>query len=639
MTNTSKNIQAVRIAKESMKDEEKDRAQLLQELQTQRKRAELAEKKVAELQQTLKSTRHQLKHLGEIVTAVLSAQTPGEVWAALTNTAISTMAIDKTAVYLIDQDTNTFRRVFNYRLSTGFIYQLDAQFQDEETRQDFLKRLTPHTTHTHHQTAPLPHPIRTAMSQEGIQAYAILPLIDEGTPIGFWLIFREQATPFTQTDLTVGRVLIRIGTIASQNTLRFVRLVQNLHAEQQLNQIHDLLNLAPDLPTILANVVQMTTRLLNADTGLIGLLIDGTTMTFYPYNLPEGINLRPLPKGSGISWRITETKTTIRTDQYARLPDANYQWVQQGAQAFLGVPLMAYDTCLGVIELYRLTPNRPFTAEDQKLLEAIAKNTGTAIRNRRQLDEARQRAGKLAMALTRQEEQDELKNLFIQNVSHELRTPLGIIYGHAELLESGSLGELDPLQKESVEIIARRALMLTQLVEDLSTLLAAETQEFRRELVNLTYLLVSMLADFQMKADEEGVQLQADIPDDLPPILGDETHLRRVFDNLVTNALKFTPEGGTITLSAWVEGEQIVTEVSDTGPGIPLEYQERIFERFFQIDPKVKKYQPGTGLGLALVKEIVEAHRGTVSVHSIVGEGTTFQVRLPVSPVRSLSGE
>jgi signal transduction histidine kinase len=117
---------------------------------------------------------------------------------------------------------------------------------------------------------------------------------------------------------------------------------------------------------------------------------------------------------------------------------------------------------------------------------------------------------------------------------------------------------------------------------------------------------------------------------DPPPVLGDVTHLRRVLDNLLGNALKFTPAGGRITVRLRQEGQNLVLEVADTGLGIPEDQLERIFERFYQVDGSMSRRFGGAGLGLALVKEIAEAHGGSVSVHSQPGEGSTFRVTLPV---------
>ena len=223
------------------------------------------------------------------------------------------------------------------------------------------------------------------------------------------------------------------------------------------------------------------------------------------------------------------------------------------------------------------------------------------------------------------------KNTFIHHVSHELRTPIGLIFGYAELLQSGSLGELSPEQKNSMEIIVKRVKMLINLLDDMSVLLAAETQEFRREEIQANELLQSVIDEFQLEAQKANINLKSDIVPDLPLIIGDPFHLRRVFDNLLTNAFKFTPPEGTILLRSWREGEELIIEVADTGDGISPEEMQRIFERFYQAKSQSASHHKGkgTGLGLALVREIVEAHRGKVTVRSSPGKGTAFKIRLP----------
>lgn len=408
----------------------------------------------------------------------------------------------------------------------------------------------------------------------------------------------------------------------------FHKMAEALIREQQLYEIMRSLSSASDLPTILIYVVQMATDLVDAHAGLLGLVIDSQIMTFYPYNVPSDMNLQPAPKGRGVAWQIAETRESLLLNDYAEHPDAQQRWINVGVKAFLGVPIAVDEQYLGALLMFNLYTEKRFTERDKALAESVAQQAGIAIQNVRMYTGAQQRASALAAALNRQEELDNLKNRFIHSVSHELRAPLGIIYGHAELLDSGDLGELLPEQAQSVRIIARRAQMLTNLVDDLSALLAAETQELRRQAIDPVQLVYSMLADYRMKAEEAEITLKAEIAETLPWLIGDVVHLRRVFDNLVSNAFKFTPAGGSVTLRMEVKGQDVMIEVSDTGAGIAAEELPRIFERFYQVK-NASRGHTGTGLGLALVKEIVEAHRGHISVESEVGKGTTFCILLP----------
>lgn len=224
----------------------------------------------------------------------------------------------------------------------------------------------------------------------------------------------------------------------------------------------------------------------------------------------------------------------------------------------------------------------------------------------------------------------QLKTEFIQNVSHELRTPLAIARGYAELLEDGTLGQLLPKQQEPISIIVRRLRMLSELVSDITAILEAETRDLQQEPVDLTDLVLKAVDHFQVIARQQGLILTTKVAPDLPPVLGDAMCLYRVLDNLLGNALKFTPVGGCITVCLRQSRESLVLEVADTGIGIPPDRQERIFERFYQVNGSSRRRYGGVGLGLALVKEIVETHDGEISVESEVGRGSIFTVTLPI---------
>jgi signal transduction histidine kinase len=169
------------------------------------------------------------------------------------------------------------------------------------------------------------------------------------------------------------------------------------------------------------------------------------------------------------------------------------------------------------------------------------------------------------------------------------------------------------------------------LVEDIMGILEVERQELRHEPVDLAQLVRMSLADFQPAAAQAGLSLAAELEPDVPGLSGDLMALRRVLDNLVGNALKFTPAGGWVTIRLSRSKEKVKLEVADTGIGIPSDQLDRIFERFYQVDGSMTRKYGGVGLGLALVKSIIEAHGGQVTATSQVGVGTTFTVLLPTT--------
>jgi signal transduction histidine kinase len=226
---------------------------------------------------------------------------------------------------------------------------------------------------------------------------------------------------------------------------------------------------------------------------------------------------------------------------------------------------------------------------------------------------------------------DRLKNEFIQNVSHELRTPLSMILGYAELLAAGDLGAVDEKQKGPLDIIVQRSYALRDLIGNITAILENESRQHTLQLVQLKSLIDEALVDFQVLADQAGLELSGNCVSPLSPVFGDAEHLRRVVDNLIGNALKFTPAGGTVEVRLLGDNSTVLLQVVDSGIGIDSDHIGRIFERFYQVDGTSRRMHGGCGLGLALVKEIVERHGGTVSVRSQLGEGSTFTVSLPAS--------
>ncbi len=332
--------------------------------------------------------------------------------------------------------------------------------------------------------------------------------------------------------------------------------------------------------------------------------------------------------GSMIGWCVAHAEARIALDVGAEAIRFDNPLLPL-TRSEMALPLISRQRVVGALTVQSMQ-EAAFSKEDIIVLMTMADQLAIAIENAQLYAQEHQRAAVLAQALEQQRELDRLKNEFIQNVSHELRTPLAIVRGYAELLYGGELGELQSEQLQSVEIIARRTRMLSKLMDDLTAILEVEAQGIKFEPVDLAAIAMSILADFKAAAQKAKVTLEADIAPNLPLIAGDPTHLHRVLDNLMSNALKFTPAGGRITLQLLQENSQLVLKVGDTGVGIPTDKLEHIFKRFYQVDGSMTRRYGGVGLGLALVKEIIESHGGGVAVASTVNEGSTFTISLPI---------
>jgi len=288
----------------------------------------------------------------------------------------------------------------------------------------------------------------------------------------------------------------------------------------------------------------------------------------------------------------------------------------EGISSILCVPLFIKGRTEGVICVYCTEPDR-FSESDAEFLSALASEGAIAIENARAYHA-------LKMA-------DRAKSEFVQMVTHELRSPLSAVQSMLRVMEEGYVGPLTPKQRDLIQRSKRRVSFLLSLVRDLLDLAAGKIEQLKEERkeVVLNEIITKVIEVMQTSAEEKGLELNVELPEEPLTLLGFEDGLERVFMNLVSNAVKYTPAGGSVTVRAWSEDDQIKVEVSDTGIGIPEEALPRIFDEFYRAKNAKAIEVEGTGLGLAIVKDVVERHGGQISVQSVLGEGSTFCVTLP----------
>jgi two-component system, OmpR family, phosphate regulon sensor histidine kinase PhoR len=228
---------------------------------------------------------------------------------------------------------------------------------------------------------------------------------------------------------------------------------------------------------------------------------------------------------------------------------------------------------------------------------------------------------------------DLIRQEFVANVSHELRTPLASLRALAETLQDGALQDREAGPRFLSRIIAEID-RLTLLVSDLLDLSAIEGGSAKMEMapVSVRDMVGDVIAKFRPVADRRQIALRADGIDGLPRVWGDEVRLEQALSNLVDNAVKYTPDGGAVTVSGQVREDLVALSVTDTGIGIPSEHLPRIFERFYRVDRSRSRALGGTGLGLSIVKHIATSHGGRVEVQSTEGRGSSFTLVLPRAP-------
>jgi len=215
---------------------------------------------------------------------------------------------------------------------------------------------------------------------------------------------------------------------------------------------------------------------------------------------------------------------------------------------------------------------------------------------------------------------------FVANVSHEFKTPLTAIQGFAETLLGGALDD-KANRKRFMEIIREHAQRLARLTDDLLKLsrIEAGRLELESRPVSVAALVNGCVETARLKAESKGLRLTVGLPEDLPAVRGDAVQLGEVLQNLIDNALQYTPPGGRIDVTAYSNGHEVIFTVADTGIGIPEADLERIFERFYRVDAARSREAGGTGLGLSIARHIVDAHGGRIWVESAVGQGSRFR--------------
>ncbi|MGC8989745.1 MAG: ATP-binding protein, partial [Verrucomicrobiia bacterium] len=260
-------------------------------------------------------------------------------------------------------------------------------------------------------------------------------------------------------------------------------------------------------------------------------------------------------------------------------------------------------------------------------------------RNRKRLADA---LAELEKTNERLVELDRVKNRFFANISHELRTPLTLLLSPLETLLHGPQRSVNDTQvREWLNTMYVNGLRLLKLINDLLELVRLEAGkvDVAREPIDLEGFLRGLTSEVKQLSQDKRVRLFTLVSPDLGPVMADRGKLEKIVLNLLFNAIKFTPAGGRVEISARREGDQVLLSVSDTGVGIPRDKQQFIFSRFWQADSSSSRKYQGAGIGLALVKELVEAQGGTVSFESEVGIGTTFHVRLPFLRAEGIAAE
>jgi PAS domain S-box-containing protein len=511
--------------------------------------------------------------------AISRATSVEDIYAAALDALAQALTVARAAVLLFDADG-----VMRFKAWHGL----------SQTYRDAVEEHTPWNPDT-----PDPQPIvvsdvnkdrtldglRPAILAEGIAAMAFIPLVSMGRVIGKFMLYYEAPHVFREDERQLAEMISAQVAFALERT----------RAEASARRSEEHLRFALDAAAMgtwslnVANQVVTWSGLFERIHGYEPGTLD-SSFESYATTIHAGDRDRVL---ASIRWAI-EAGKPYDIEYRVVGADGAVRWVESKGRVEYddGRPARVIGVCMAV--------TRRKEAEFARLADA--------------------------------HEANQLKDEFLATLSHELRTPLNAILGWIEMLERDDLSA--ERVHHALDVVKRNARLQAQLIEDIldvSRIISGKL-EVETQTLSIGALVESTLTGLLPSASLKGIEVTRSIPEDLPPIDGDPKRLQQVFSNVITNAIKFTPDRGAVHVECAVSDDRLVIDVRDSGVGIPPELMPHIFDRFRQGDSRSTRRHGGLGLGLAIARHLVELHGGDIFAHSQgAGQGTTFRIRLPIA--------
>ncbi|HQR10421.1 MAG TPA: GAF domain-containing protein [Casimicrobiaceae bacterium] len=568
----------------------------------------------------------------------------GEVLAAISNSIADTSPVFETILASCE------------RLFAGKVAVIDLIGEDglvhlggyHGPRMEEVKQVYPHTIDTTSATGTaiatrgvvhyakledVPETGRRAFGVFGIKAAIGAPMIWDGKGIGAIWVARDYTGPFSDKDIALLKTFADQAVIAIQNARMFNETKEALDQQRASGEVLAAIsNSISDTTPVFARILDSCERLFAGRIGIINTVGDDGLVHLASYHGPnrkelEGIYPFPVDEASSTGVAILHQRVVHYAD-VDRDPDvpprARAAWHATGTKAVIGAPMIWEGKGVGAIFVFRNYAG-PFSDKDIALLKTFADQAVIAIQNARLFREIQDKSRQLEVA-------NKHKSEFLANMSHELRTPLNAIIGFSEVLQEGLFGDVNEKQADYLNDIYTSGKHLLGLINDILDL--SKVEAGRMELDLATFDVSSALSNamtlVRERAQRHNVDLRLAVGPDLGEVTADERKFKQIVVNLLTNAVKFTQDGGSVEVTARRDADAIVTAVRDTGIGIAKEDQEAVFEEFRQVGRNYTNKQEGTGLGLTLTRRFVELHGGRIWVESEPGKGSTFTFTLPV---------
>jgi signal transduction histidine kinase/CheY-like chemotaxis protein len=460
------------------------------------------------------------------------------------------------------------------------------------------------------------------------------PMLVGDRVVGVLILWRVEVDPFGDRTIDLLTTFAAQAAIAIRNVQLFRDLTRSVDELRALGEVSQAVSSSLDLDEVLTTIVTRAVQLSGTEGGSI-FEFDQATQLFHVrtcFGTEPGL-VREL-RATRIHLDETFVGRTAQSGEPRSAPDLSEEpadphierLARAGWRSMLVVPLRWEQEIIGAL-LVRRRVTGPFSARTAELLETLASQSAVAIHNARVFRQLEDKSNQLEVA-------GRHKSEFLASMSHELRTPLNAVIGFSDVLLERMFGDINERQEEYLRDIRGSGRHLLELINEILDLSKVEAGRMELDPVRLPLVpvLEHGLAMVRERAERTGIALELTTEPDVDTVWADELKLKQVVLNLLTNAVKFTRAGGSVTVTARRDGDVAEVTVRDTGIGIADDERERIFEAFQRGGRGVRTTTEGTGLGLTLSKRIVELHGGRLWMESVLGEGSLFGFSLPLAP-------
>ncbi len=479
----------------------------------------------------------------------------------------------------------------------------------------------------------VPAVLRGGSAALGARSFLVAPVMLGERAIGALWVGRDFKGPFADKQLALLKTFTEQAVVALQNSRLFNETREALEQQKASGEVLQVISSSvADTAPVFERILASCERLFEGRVGLINLVGDDGLIHLAAYHGPaqdELARIYPFPvDDESATGRVIRRRTILHypdIDGASDVPQRAYRaWKIMGVRAMIVAPMIWEERGIGSIVVARGHAGA-FTDKEIALLRTFADQAAIAIQNARLFREIQQKSRELEVA-------SQHKSEFLANMSHELRTPLNAIIGFSEVLLERMFGELNDKQEDYLKDIHTSGRHLLSLINDILDLSKVEAgrMELEPSRFDVPTAIGNAMTLVRERAQRHGIALGIEFAPEVAEIVADERKFKQILLNLLTNAVKFTPDGGRVDVLARHADGMLEVAVRDTGIGIAKEDQQAVFEEFRQVGHHYTNKQEGTGLGLALTKRFVELHGGSIRLESEPGRGSTFAFTIPL---------